>query len=60
MSVLKYAFVVTLLWIVFPFSIVQMKVALDREDIKSFSVWVFVACFVAGLPFMIMTLATAS
>jgi hypothetical protein len=46
--------------IVFPFSINQMRVALDREDIESFSIWVFIAAFVAGLPFMIVTLATVS
>jgi hypothetical protein len=37
-----------------------MKVALDSEDIESFSMWVFIASIIAGLPFMIMTLATVS
>lgn len=60
MSVLEYAFIVTLLMTVFPFSVNQMKVAIVQEDNKSFSVWVFITSFVAGLPFMIMTLATAS
>lgn len=60
MSLLEYALIIASLWIVFPFSIIQMKVALNREDINSFSMWVFITCFVAGLPFMIMTLATAS
>jgi len=60
MSVLEYAFIITLLWLLFPLSIIRMKVAVDREDIKSFSIWMFIACFVAGLPFMVMTLATVS
>jgi hypothetical protein len=60
MSALEYAFVSCLLLIVFPFSINQMRAALDREDIESFSIWVFIAAFVAGLPFMIVTLATVS
>lgn len=58
MTVLQYALIVCLLLIGFPFSINQMRVALDREDIESFSIWVFVASMVAGLPFMIVTLAT--
>jgi len=56
MSLLHYGVVLTLVLIVFPVSIKQMKTALDREDVESFSRWVFVASFVAGLPFMVMTL----
>ncbi len=60
MSALQYALVACLLLIVFPLSINQMRLALDKEDIESFSLWVFIASMVAGLPFMIMTLATVS
>ncbi len=60
MSVLEYAFVIALLWVVFPLSINQMRVALDREDIEGFSIWVFISSFIAGLPFMVMTLASVS
>lgn len=55
---LGYALVSYLLLTVFPFSINQMREALDREDAESFSLWVFVASMVAGLPFMVVTLAT--
>jgi hypothetical protein len=27
---------------------------LVQEDINTFSVWVFVTCFLAGLPFMVI------
>lgn len=57
---LGYALVSYLLLTVFPFSINQMREALDREDAESFSLWVFVASMVAGLPFMVVTLATDS
>lgn len=60
MSLLEYALIIASLWIVFAFSIIQIKVTLNQEDINSFSVWVFITSFVASLPFMIMTLATAS
>lgn len=59
MSLLDYLVVITLLLTLFPLAITQMKSALVQEDIKTFSVWVFVTCFLAGLPFMVMTLATA-
>ncbi|WP_143167700.1 hypothetical protein [Chroogloeocystis siderophila] len=60
MSLLDYCVVITLLLTVFPLAITQMKSAIAHEDIKSFSVWVFITCFIAGLPFMVMTLATAT
>lgn len=60
MSLLDYFIVIALLLTLFPLAISQMKSALVQEDIKTFSVWVFVTCFLAGLPFMVMTLATAT
>ncbi|AFZ29097.1 hypothetical protein ABN584_22175 [Gloeocapsa sp. BRSZ] len=60
MSLLDYFVVITLLLTVFPLAITQMKSAIAQEDIKSFSVWVFITCFLAGLPFMVMTVATAT
>ncbi|WP_104545996.1 hypothetical protein [Chroococcidiopsis sp. TS-821] len=60
MSLLDYFVVITLLLTVFPLAITQMKSAIAQEDIQSFSVWVFITCFLAGLPFMVMTLATAT
>ena len=60
MQALGYALVSYLLLTVFPFSIDQMRKALDREDAESFSIWVFVASMLAGLPFMVVTFATVS
>jgi len=60
MSLLDYLVVITLLLTLFPLAITQMKSALVQEGIKTFSVWVFVTCFLAGLPFMVMTLATVT
>ncbi|MBE9189160.1 hypothetical protein IQ230_02015 [Gloeocapsopsis crepidinum LEGE 06123] len=60
MSLLDYLVVITILLTLFPLAITKMKSALVQEDIKTFSVWVFVTCFLAGLPFMVMTLATAT
>lgn len=60
MTAIQYALVSCLLLIVFPFSLNQMRVALDREDIESFSLWVFIASIIAGLPLMIMTIATVT
>ncbi|MUL35375.1 hypothetical protein [Gloeocapsopsis dulcis] len=60
MSLLDYFVVITLLLTLFPLAITEMKSALVHEDIKTFSVWVFVTCFLAGLPFMVMTLATVT
>lgn len=60
MPALGYALVFYLLLTVFPFSIDQMRAALEREDAESFSLWVFIASMLAGLPFMVVTLATVS
>lgn len=57
MTLLQYALVSCLLLIVFPFSLNQMRVAQGSEDIESFSLWVFIASIIAGLPLMIMTIA---
>lgn len=60
MSLFDYLVVIALLLIVFPFAITRMQSALVQEDTKSFSLWVFITCFLAGVPFMVMTLATAT
>jgi hypothetical protein len=40
--------------VLFPFSMIQMGAALDREDLEGFWMWTCVASFIAGLPFMTM------
>ena len=57
MPSLEYAFVFTLLLVSFPFSMTQMEVALDQEDIEAFCLWLCLACLFSGLPFMLTTLA---
>lgn len=47
---LEYAFVLVLLLAVFPFSMTQMGVALDEEDMEGFFVWTCIASSIAGLP----------
>ena len=52
MSASESAVFLMLLLLLFPFSIVQMKSALDQEDLEGFYIWTCVASFIAGLPFM--------
>lgn len=60
MSLLEYAIVATLVLIVFPLSIIKMKSALVQENIHSFGVWVFITSLIASLPFIVMTVSTAT
>lgn len=60
MSLFDYLVVIALILIVFPFAITRMQSAFAQEDMKNFSLWVFITCFLAGVPFMVMTLATAT
>ena len=53
---LDQAFVLTLVLTLFPFSLAQMRFTFDEEDIEGFCVWVLVASFMVGLPFMVMIL----
>ncbi|MCA1992446.1 MAG: hypothetical protein LDL41_10480 [Coleofasciculus sp. S288] len=50
---LEIAFVLILLLMVFPFTMVQMRAAIDQEDIEVFYIWMCVASAIAGLPFMV-------
>lgn len=52
MSGLQYGVILLLLLLLFPFSIIQMGSALDREDIEGFCLWTCVASSIAGLQFM--------
>ncbi|CAA9562737.1 hypothetical protein AVDCRST_MAG81-785 [uncultured Synechococcales cyanobacterium] len=60
MSLLHYGIVLTLMLILFPMSVTQMKVALDCEEIESFSGWLLLTACVAVLPMMALALTIAS
>lgn len=53
MPSLESALLFTLLFTTFPFSIAQMEVALDQEDIEAFSLWMCLACLIANVPFVV-------
>ena len=56
MTGIEYGLVIVLLLAVFPFSMAQMGVALDQEDIESFFAWTCIASSIAGLPAVAMLL----
>lgn len=60
MSLLHYGIVITSVLIAFPVAVNRMKVALDRDEIDSFSGWLFLTACVAVLPMMALALAIAS
>lgn len=53
MPSLESALIFTLLITTFPFSMAQMEVALDQEDMEAFYLWMCLACLVAGVPFIV-------
>lgn len=53
MPSLESALLFTALLTTFPFSIAQMEVALDQEDIEAFSLWMCLACLIASVPFIV-------
>jgi hypothetical protein len=54
MSGLEYTVLLLLLLVLFPFSLIQMRVSLDQEDMEGFCIWTCLASFIAGLPFMVI------
>jgi len=50
MSGLEYAAIIPILVMLFPLSLLQMKVSLGREDSRAFFVWALLSGLVACLP----------
>jgi hypothetical protein len=43
-----------LVFTVLPFSLVQLEISLNQDhDIEAFTLWVFIAGILAGIPFMV-------
>ena len=53
MPSLESALLFTVLITTLPFSMAQMEVALNQEDMEGFCLWMCLACLVAGAPFIV-------
>lgn len=47
-----HAFVFLVVLALFPWSLLQMECNLSEDDLEGFCFWLFIASFMAGLPFM--------
>lgn len=54
MSGLEYFCLIGLVLVAFPFSLVQLEIALNQNyDVEAFTIWTFIAGMMAGIPFMV-------
>lgn len=58
MLTLDYLLVLTLSLATFPFSMSQIKAALEQEDLEAFCLWLCLAGFGAGLPLFVTVAST--
>ncbi|GAB4368201.1 MAG: hypothetical protein Kow00121_07140 [Elainellaceae cyanobacterium] len=54
MTGLESLCIFALVLIAFPFSLVQLEIALNQNyDMEAFTLWTFIAGMMAGIPFML-------